>query len=474
MTSRTAPAGLRSMQRKMASTAPAGFKKEESFSDVREKPKGAQVINLCSALGTTSWLSDHIAGRQWRRSQRLEREANRTQALSLDLIRDLGFPFFDQYNDAQVSAMVASTSIKTYLPGTTVVEQDDLGNELVLVFEGELEVLRSNVEEPLAILGPGQSFGEMALIEESFRRATVRCVNAATLGFLHRNDFQSACRHQKLIEDSRILSVISRSPPFNVCYLPTLIRLAQTSSHIYTDTGCEVAPRNELDGALVFILHGEVEVRANVEILNRQFLIEDKSKIKKGFSDMEMDLMRLTYFEGIPLMWLKKGQYWGHDRALEWNRDWVSGIEFSNFHVVATTPCRTLLVRPDAFQLLFRQDHSLKNLIGRKLKMEYHDVRDKMLQICLLLNKYDFATRSNAYLKQIHDLIREEHVSAQLWTWTRAVKEVIHSRESEERKRKANNKFDMRNKRVDERGMQNMMNKLRQKPQMSSSLPNLR
>lgn len=458
-----------------STTAPAGFRRSDKNEQHRERPKGAHVVNVCHSLATTSWLSDHIAGRNWRRPRRLGTQAGRAEEASLDLVRELGFPFFDQYNDAQVSAMISSVVVKMYLPGVAVVEQDDPGNDLILVFEGELEITRANVEEPLAVIGPGQSFGEMALLDEVPRRATVRALTAATLGFLHRDDFQRASRNQKLMEESRILSVISRSPPFNVCYLPTLVRLAQTSSHIYTDTGMEICPRSELEGSCVFVLQGELEIRASVEIWDRQYLIEDKSKYKKkGMTDAEMEAMKLSNFEGIPVMALQKGMSFGQDVVLGWQRDWVNGVDFTDFHVVATTPGRVLIIRPDSFWQLLHQDRSLKDLLMRRLKIEHNDLRDRMLQICLLLNKFDFATRSGAYLKQIHDLIRGDHTPAQIWTWDRAVKEIIKSREKEEVKRKALNKFDDKMKRVKQQGAQRLFAQLRQKNPMSSSLPNLK
>lgn len=455
-------------------TAPAGFRRSDKFAELRERPKGQQVVNVCHSLRTGYWLSDHIAARNWRRPRRLGAEAGRAEAASLELVREIGFPFLDQYNDAQVSAMIASVVIKNYLPGHIVVEQDDPGNELLLIFEGEVEITRANVQEPLARLGPGQSFGEMALVAETPRRATVTALTGATVGFLHRDVYQRSCRNQKLMDESRILSVISRAPPFNVCYQPTLVRVAQTSSHIHTDTGMEVCPRAELEGACIIVLHGEIEVRASMNIWDRQYLIDDKSKYKARLTDIEMENMRLSSFEGIPLMHLAKGDYWGHDLALGWDRDWVNGVEFSDFHVVATTPGRVLLIRPDSFWGLLHQDRSLKELLAKRLKMEYNDVRDRMLQITLLLNKYDFVNRSGAYLKQIHDLIREKHVAAQMWTWNKEMKRIIKTRESEELKRKAEHKFEARNQRVRQQGMQNIFAQLRQKPQMSSSLPNLR
>jgi NADH dehydrogenase len=64
-------------------------------------------------------------------------------------------------------------------PGQTIFHQGDLGDRLYMILHGEVEVVR---EEPtrevvLARLGCGQYFGEMALLENRQRNATVRSLS---------------------------------------------------------------------------------------------------------------------------------------------------------------------------------------------------------------------------------------------------------------------------------------------------------
>jgi NADH:ubiquinone reductase (H+-translocating) len=61
-------------------------------------------------------------------------------------------------------------------PGQDIVRKGDVGNSLFVIQEGEVEVLDpdSPDPEPLAILGRGQHFGEIAVFEKCPRTATVR------------------------------------------------------------------------------------------------------------------------------------------------------------------------------------------------------------------------------------------------------------------------------------------------------------
>jgi NADH dehydrogenase len=79
-------------------------------------------------------------------------------------------------------------------PGQEVFRQGDLGDRIYIILEGRVEVVRSEAgergnERRLAELGPGESFGEMALLNESTRTATVRCLEAMDVLSLPKGDF---------------------------------------------------------------------------------------------------------------------------------------------------------------------------------------------------------------------------------------------------------------------------------------------
>jgi NADH:ubiquinone reductase (H+-translocating) len=62
-------------------------------------------------------------------------------------------------------------------PGEDVFHQGDVGDRIYYVLKGQAEVLRQRPggDELIALLGPGDWFGEGALLNETTRGATVRC-----------------------------------------------------------------------------------------------------------------------------------------------------------------------------------------------------------------------------------------------------------------------------------------------------------
>ena len=71
--------------------------------------------------------------------------------------------------------------------GTAVVREGEIGHHLYVIEDGELEVIHH--DHPVATLGPGDSFGEIALLRHVPRTATVVARTPATLLSLEREGF---------------------------------------------------------------------------------------------------------------------------------------------------------------------------------------------------------------------------------------------------------------------------------------------
>ena len=75
-------------------------------------------------------------------------------------------------------ALIASVATEeTHALGTKIFQHGDAGDKLYLILDGRVRISREVPgmgEEALAVLGPGQVFGEMALLDESPRSADAR------------------------------------------------------------------------------------------------------------------------------------------------------------------------------------------------------------------------------------------------------------------------------------------------------------
>jgi Cyclic nucleotide-binding domain len=81
--------------------------------------------------------------------------------------------------------------IKTFEPGAVIFRQGTEGDSAYFIHEGEVEVVREEdaKETVLAKLGKDQYFGEMALLSDAPRNATVRAVARTRVAALGKSNF---------------------------------------------------------------------------------------------------------------------------------------------------------------------------------------------------------------------------------------------------------------------------------------------
>ena len=84
-------------------------------------------------------------------------------------------PFFSGLSKQDL-AMVAQNTDEIEVPaGRVLAREGDHGQEFFVILDGTAEVLRDGT--PIAKLGPGEFFGEMALLDEERRVATVKALS---------------------------------------------------------------------------------------------------------------------------------------------------------------------------------------------------------------------------------------------------------------------------------------------------------
>ena len=83
--------------------------------------------------------------------------------------------------------------------GEVIFDQGDFGNKLYVVVNGEVEIL---AEDKTVVLGPGEVFGEIALVNDSARTATVRALKDCDVVSVSRPAFQQLVTHLPGVRDS--------------------------------------------------------------------------------------------------------------------------------------------------------------------------------------------------------------------------------------------------------------------------------
>jgi CRP-like cAMP-binding protein len=89
----------------------------------------------------------------------------------MDVKRLRGVPLFDGLGKRDLEALARLADEVDVPAGKVLAHQGDIGHEFFLIRRGRAEVTRDG--EHVADLGPGDFFGEMALISEDRRTASV-------------------------------------------------------------------------------------------------------------------------------------------------------------------------------------------------------------------------------------------------------------------------------------------------------------
>lgn len=111
--------------------------------------------------------------------------------IPLERLRELGL--FGGLDDAALAVLGASLPTVEVRPGDTVFHEGDAGRDMFVLLEGEMEVLKRSKrdrEARVAVLGAGDWFGEMAILDVLPRSATVRAIAPSTLLRITAHEFE--------------------------------------------------------------------------------------------------------------------------------------------------------------------------------------------------------------------------------------------------------------------------------------------
>ena len=111
-------------------------------------------------------------------------------------LRSIGL--FGAMSDEVLSHLTSSLDVTTPSAGDIVFREGDEASDMYVVISGEVEVLKRSkrgVDARVALLGPGDWFGEMSIVDVQPRSATVRALAPGRLLRITAGDLDALYRH---------------------------------------------------------------------------------------------------------------------------------------------------------------------------------------------------------------------------------------------------------------------------------------
>jgi CRP-like cAMP-binding protein len=116
-------------------------------------------------------------------------------------------PFFAELSPEDLEGVLRVGRSATFRPEETIVGQGDAGDGMYIVESGVAEV---DVGGRFHRLGPGDFFGEMALITSSRRMATVKAVEPVAALKIPAEDFRSFLLEHPSVAISMLKALVDR------------------------------------------------------------------------------------------------------------------------------------------------------------------------------------------------------------------------------------------------------------------------
>jgi hypothetical protein len=116
---------------------------------------------------------------------KVDRELLRMRAITAALVEQV--PFFKHASAEFLRDIIPRLDARQFEPGEILVHQGDVGDEMYFLTKGQAEVLCGNAPQPLTILREGSFFGELAILWDAPRAATVRTLSDVEVYALSRD-----------------------------------------------------------------------------------------------------------------------------------------------------------------------------------------------------------------------------------------------------------------------------------------------
>src|SRR5689334_5625523 len=108
----------------------------------------------------------------------------------LELLRKV--PLFAGLSDGELSAIANIAQRKRFAPRDVVVQQDDASSDMFVIVSGHLKAVSAGSDgrdNALSVMGPGQVFGEVSLLDGGPRSATIAALVRCELLIIRRDPF---------------------------------------------------------------------------------------------------------------------------------------------------------------------------------------------------------------------------------------------------------------------------------------------
>uniref|UniRef100_A0A1A7W7V9 cGMP-dependent protein kinase n=1 Tax=Iconisemion striatum TaxID=60296 RepID=A0A1A7W7V9_9TELE len=179
---------------------------------------------------------------------------------SKELIKDaiLDNDFMKNLELSQIQEIVDCMYPVDYGKDACIIKEGDVGSLVFVMEEGKVEVTKEEMK--LCTMGPGKVFGELAILYNCTRTATVRTLTHVKLWAIDRQCFQTIMMRTGLIKHAEYMDFLKSVPTFQGLSEETLSKLADVMEETHYEDGEYIVRQGARGDTFFIISKGKVNV----------------------------------------------------------------------------------------------------------------------------------------------------------------------------------------------------------------------
>lgn len=166
--------------------------------------------------------------------------------------------FMKNLDMTQIREIVDCMYPVEYIAGSTIIKEGDVGSIVYVMEEGRVEVSREN--KYLSTLAPGKVFGELAILYNCKRTATIKAASDCKLWAIERQCFQTIMMRTGLIRQAEYNDFLKSVPIFKDLPEETLIKISDVLEETFYKEGDYIIRQGARGDTFFIISKGKVKV----------------------------------------------------------------------------------------------------------------------------------------------------------------------------------------------------------------------
>lgn len=178
---------------------------------------------------------------------------------SKDLIREAieCNEFLGHLSPANIVEIVDYMYAVEFKKDTVIIKEGDVGSRMYVLEEGKVEVTKEG--HRLCTMSPGKVFGELAILYNCTRTASVKAVSLCKLWTIERTVFQGIVMRTELLRQKQRIELLRSVPRFKKSSDDLIRKLADAVYEVHYDSGICVAKQGSKEESLFILTKGKAK-----------------------------------------------------------------------------------------------------------------------------------------------------------------------------------------------------------------------